>query len=100
MLSTVLSYSYKNYTFPSYGTTCPYPWLLGQSGPDDTNIAEGMYPILQRLHLNIDYDSLKSYHAIGRNHYHFDFAALIFRRMRQWERLLESTLGPPILVWR
>jgi hypothetical protein len=82
------------------GQVVPRPKVGGQSGSHGTSFAEGMYPILQRLHLKIDYDSLKSYHAIGRNHYHFDFAALIFRRMSQWERLLESTLGPPILVWQ
>ncbi len=55
-----------------------------------------MYPLGSSLHLNIDCDSLKSYHGCERNHYRFYFAALIFRRMRQWGKLLELTSVPPI----
>lgn len=33
------------------------------------------------LHLMVDSDSLKSYHARGRNRYFIDFNALICRRM-------------------
>jgi hypothetical protein len=42
------------------------------------------------MHLKLDSDSLKSYHAIGRNRYRADFNALIFNRMSKTGELAET----------
>jgi hypothetical protein len=66
----------------------------------------------QALHLNLDNNSLTSYHASEGNHRRIDFKALILlteplygskvslEEKKTWPRLLELTLEPPIPAWR